>query len=112
MKNGFIFHEFEVLMKNYVEGPEDSYTDGPESILWYGEHAKDNNTKMNDLRSKVIDEHRWPTDEEYNLLEKYRGRLEKYTYGMRQCLGQYLYDVKTFEYVQQVLKEVEKNYFG
>lgn len=112
MKIRFIFHEFEVLMHNYVEGPVDNYTEGPESIIWCGEHAKDNNTMINEIHSKVINEHRWPTEEELMLVDRYRDRLENYTYEMQRRLGQYLYDIKTIEYVHDVLKEVEKNFFG
>lgn len=112
MKTCFTFYEFEVLMKNYVEGPEDSYTDGPESILWYGEHAKINNTRIRDIQSKVINEHRWPTAEEINMVDMYRNRIGSYTREMHKRLGMYLYDEKTIEYVRNVLKEVERNYFG
>jgi hypothetical protein len=66
---------------------------------------------INEIYSKVINEHRWPTEEELEMADWHRNRLKNYTYEMQKCLGQYLYDVKTIEYVHDVLKEVEKNYF-
>lgn len=112
MKNGFIFHEFEELMQNYVEAPKDYlYSCKPESIIAYGENAKKYNTMINELHSKVINEHRWPTTDEYDSAENYREVVKANTRKMLGLLSKFLYDDKTFEYVHQVLKEVESNYF-